>query len=85
MYCPAEARFSASDPDSGRADCLHEGEPVVEGDPARPGGVFELVRVKLRVDDAAEQVVEHDGQVLCRQPPVQPPNVYGIIKEIGFG
>ena len=64
MYNLPEAR--GFNTDAGCANSLHVGEPVVEGDPARPVGIFELVRVEPRADDAAEQVVEHGGKLLRR-------------------
>ena len=86
MYNVPEARgFNTY---AGCANSLHVGEPVAEGDPTRPGGIFELVRVKPRIDDAAEQVVEHDGKLLRRhrQQPVQHTTYnHGILKEIGLG
>ena len=64
MYNLPEAR--GFNTDAGCANSLHVREPVVEGDPARPVGIFELVRVEPRADDAAEQVVKHGGKLLRR-------------------
>ena len=74
----AEAR--SLDLDEGRPDSLHVGEPVVEGDSARPDGVFELVGVEPRVDDAAEQVVEDDGESLGGHHAVQRAHEHSLLR-----
>ena len=66
--------------DECRPDSLHVGEPVVEGDPARPDGVFELVGVEPRVDHAAEQVVEDDGEGLGGHHAVQRAHEHSLLR-----
>ena len=78
MYNFPEAR--GFNTDAGCADCLLVGDPVVEGDSARPGGIFELVRVEPRVDDAAEQVVEDDGEGLGGHHAVQRAHEHSLLR-----
>ena len=65
----------------------HVAGHVVEGDAARPDGILVLVRVQSRVDDAAEEVVEHHGQGLGRHHPVQCSNKHGggRVQPVGLG
>ena len=78
MYNVPEARgFNTY---AGCANSLHVGEPVAEGDPTRAGGVFELVRVEPRVDDAAEQVVEDDGEGLGGHHAVQRAHEHSLLR-----
>ena len=78
MYNLPEAR--GFNTDAGCANSLHVGEPVAEGDSARPVGIFELVRVEPRVDDAAEQVVEDDGEGLGGHHAVQRAHEHSLLR-----